>query len=179
MLLNKNHAELRAVPKNIKEGRIKGKEKPTKYASRRLTKKIELASQPFSPVPKRHSLSSNFKKSPANRQRFPVAFEIEISNGNGVKHCARRVGNYLAKKGFKVTSVKNEPRFNKLKTKIYYCEEYLQDASSVAKQLPGYQDMVKVNGFKKRNIKVRVVIGKDMVSYYNNLFINKKPLRSL
>lgn len=179
VLLKKKPAEVKAMGKNIKDARIKEGGKPTRYAGRSSTKKIEVTSQSFSPADNAQSLFNNLKKSPHNRQRFPVSVEIEISNGNGVSHFARRVGYYLAKKGFKVTSLKNEPRFNKLKTKIYYCEDYRQDACSVAKQLPGSKDVVKVSGFKKQNIKVRLVLGKDMVSYYKNLFSNKNSLRSL
>ena len=140
-----------------------------------LSKNVEAPTQPSSSAEKVPGL---FNDHPIT-QSFPAEVEIEISNGNGVNHFAKNVGCYLASKGFKVTSLKNESHFNNLKTTIYYCEGYLQDAYQVAKQIPRYQNMVKVTGFNNRNIKVRVVIGKDMVSYYKGLFINQELLRSI
>ena len=140
-----------------------------------LSKNVEASTQPSSSAEKVPHL---FNDHPIT-QSFPAEVEIEISNGNGVNHFAKNVGCYLASKGFKVTSLKNESHFNNLKTTIYYCEGYLQDAYQVAKQIPRYQNMVKVTGFNNRNIKVRVVIGKDMVSYYKGLFINQELLRSI
>jgi len=113
-------------------------------------------------------------------QSFPETAEgIEVSNGNGVRHFAKSVAFYLGKKGFHVASLKDEPYFTIKKTTIYYCEGYLQDAYRIAKQIPQYQDMVKVSRFENRNIKVRVVVGKDMASYYKKPFFNPQPLRSL
>lgn len=143
-----------------------------------FSKNSETSSQPSFPVhDETQSLSNNLKKLPRSRQSIPNQVEIQISNGNGVRHCARRVGSYLTKKGFKVTSLKNEPRFNKLKTKIYYCDGYLQDAYCLAKQIPQHQDVVKVAGFENRNIKVKIVVGKDIASYYK--IFKAKQLRSL
>jgi Flp pilus assembly protein TadD, contains TPR repeats len=149
---------------NISPKDYKQSAKPQNVA---FSQNIEVASQPSSPVhDETQSQLTILKKSSRNRQSLSNQLEIQISNGNGVRHCARRVGSYLTKKGFKVTSLKNEPRFNKLKTKIYYCDGYLQDAYSLAKQIPQHQDVVKVSGFKNRNIKVKIVVGKDMASYY-------------
>jgi tetratricopeptide (TPR) repeat protein len=142
-----------------------------------FSKNIETSTQPSFPVDEAQSLSNNLKKSHSNRQSLSDDVEIQISNGNGVRHFARRVGSYLTKKGFKVTSLKNEPRFNKLKTKIYYCDGYLQDAYSLAKQIPQHQEVVKVTGFKNRDIKIRIVVGKDMASYYK--MFKAEQLRSL
>lgn len=159
-------------PKNYKQS-----DKPQNVA---FSQNIEVVSQPSSPVQdETQSQLTILKKSSLNRQSLSKQVEIQISNGNGVRHCARRVGSYLTKKGFKVASLKNEPTFNNRKTKIYYCEGYRKDAYQVAKQIPQYQDIVKVNGFKNRNIKVKVVIGKDLASYYKKPFFNPEPLRSL
>ena len=178
VLSKEEHAEVKAVPKEIKDEGIKEREKPTRYAARNSTKKIEVISQPFSLANNAQSLSNNLTKSPRDRQSFPVDVDIEISNGNGVALGAQRVGCYLAKKGFTVASLNNAPRFDNSKTIIYYCEGYLQDAYQVAKQIPRYQDMVKVKQFENPNIKIRVVIGSDMVPYYKKVFFKAATLRS-
>jgi len=149
---------------NISPKDYKRSDKPQNVA---FSQNIEVTSQPSSPVhDETQSQLTILKKSSRNHQSLSNQLEIQISNGNGVRHCARRVSSYLTKKGFKVTSLKNEPRFNKLKTKIYYCDGYLQDAYSLAKQIPQHQDVVKVSGFNNRNIKVKIVVGKDMASYF-------------
>jgi tetratricopeptide (TPR) repeat protein len=128
-----------------------------------FSKNIGASTRPSSSAIKAKTLSDNRPL----LQKLPVVPKgIEVSNGNGIRHFARSVAFYLGKKGFKVSSLKNEPRFNNLKTTFYYCDGYLQDAYSLAKQIPQRQDVVKVTGFKNRNIKVKIVVGKDMASYY-------------
>lgn len=90
---------------------------------------------------------------------------IEISNGNGVKRMAKRTGNYLRKKGFSKARLTNADHFNHAETTIYYCSGYLHNAYRVAQQMPGYQNMKKVEKFNRPDTKIRVLIGKDMVVF--------------
>jgi Flp pilus assembly protein TadD len=94
-----------------------------------------------------------------------VAAEIEVSNGNGVNRMARRVGNDLKDMGLNVTRLTNADHFGYKKTKIYYLSPYLHDAYKVAKQIPGWQNMEKVDKFSRQNTKIRVLIGKDIIPY--------------
>jgi tetratricopeptide (TPR) repeat protein len=94
---------------------------------------------------------------------------IEISNGNGVNRNARKVGNYLKGKGFNVIRLTNANHFKQAGTRIYYQKEYNEAADCVAEQLPVFQDMIEVKGFDHPNIKVKVVIGKDLIPH-NKLF---------
>ena len=114
-------------------------------------------------------------KDPNNPQRRngSETVEVEISNGNGVNRMAARVGQYLKKNGLKVTRLTNAAHFNFPITRIYYHDDYLQEAIEVAKQIPGYQDMEKVAQFNPRNIKVKVLIGKDMIAY--DPFFSQSP----
>ena len=91
--------------------------------------------------------------------------EVEVTNGNGVHRMASRVGTYLLSKGLKVTRFTNADHFNFDKTKIYYHDDYLQDAFNVAKHIPGLQNMEKCREFNKKNIKIKVLLGKDLVPY--------------
>ena len=91
--------------------------------------------------------------------------EVEVTNGNGVNRMAFRVGTYLANKGLNVTRYTNADHFNFNQTKIYYHDDFLQDAFNVAKHIPGLQNMEKCKEFNQENIKIKVVLGKDLVPY--------------
>jgi hypothetical protein len=95
--------------------------------------------------------------------------EIEISNGNGVNRMARRVGHYLVGKGFNVADLSNAPHFGYPKTEIYYRRGYLYDAYRVAREIPGYQDLEEVEDLDNGEIKIRVLIGKNLVPF-NHMF---------
>ena len=97
---------------------------------------------------------------------------LEISNGNGVRHMARRVGQYLGEQGFNEPYLTNANHFNHSETMIYYRSGYLQDAYRVAKKIPGYQDMKKVARFQRPTTTVRVLIGRDIIPFAS-LFINR------
>jgi tetratricopeptide (TPR) repeat protein len=90
---------------------------------------------------------------------------IEISNGNGVRRMAKRVGNYLQNKGTKVTRLTNAHHFNFEKTKIYYQDKYLHAAYKIAKEIPGFQNMENNSDLSLNNVHVKVLIGKDLISY--------------
>jgi len=98
---------------------------------------------------------------------FLVDTEIEVANGNGAKDMAKRVGKHFGQMGLKVTRITNAKHFNFKKTKVYYIKPYLHDAYIVAKQIPGWQNMMEVDKFDRRNIKIKVVIGKDMIPYHS------------
>ncbi len=90
---------------------------------------------------------------------------VEISNGNGVRRMAKRVGNYLKTKGAKVTRLTNAQHFDFAETKIYYQDKYLHEAYKIAKEIPGFQNMEKNNDLSLNNVHVKVLIGKDLISY--------------
>ncbi len=93
------------------------------------------------------------------------AAQVEVANGNGVNRMASRVGVYLVSKGLQVTRYTNADHFNFDNTKIYYHRDYLQDAFKVAKHIPGLQNMEKCTEFNQENIKIKVLLGKDLVPY--------------
>jgi len=111
------------------------------------------------------SLEFTDLKDEIEKQFFPAEFTVEISNGNGVNRMATRVGNYLRKKGIKVTRLTNAEHFNYGQTTIYYHWDYLQDAFRVAQEIPGYQNMEKLKTPGQKSVKIKVRIGKDLVPY--------------
>ncbi len=90
---------------------------------------------------------------------------IEISNGNGISHMARKVGMYLNKNGFGEPRLTNASHFGFAETTIYYCEGYLQTAYQLAQSIPGYQIMEKAERLDRPETKVKVRIGKDLIPY--------------
>jgi LytR cell envelope-related transcriptional attenuator/sporulation related protein/tetratricopeptide repeat protein len=100
---------------------------------------------------------------------------IEISNGNGVRHMARNVGAYLNPKGFNTNRLTNADHFNYPKTKIFYRKGYQQEALRLAKEIPGRQevpDVIEQNKTITRAIKV--LIGKDLVHLHEHIMSNLK-----
>ena len=101
--------------------------------------------------------------------------DIEISNGNGVRHMARNVGIYLTPKGFRTTRLTNADHFNYPETKIYYRKGYRQEALRLAGEIPGLQNhsnIVEKDQIKRRVIKV--LIGKDIVTFNDLIVENLK-----
>jgi len=90
---------------------------------------------------------------------------IEVSNGNGVNKMARMVGDYLERKGFKVTRLTNADYFNYAETKIFYQKEYRNAADQVAEKLPVFRSKEETEKFDRPNIKVKILIGKDLVPH--------------
>ena len=100
---------------------------------------------------------------------------IEISNGNGVRHMARNVGAYLNPKGFNANRLTNAEHFNYPKTKIFYQKGYQQDALRLAKEIPGRKktpNIIEQNQMMRRAIKV--LIGKDLVPFHEHILSNLK-----
>lgn len=116
-------------------------------------------------IPRNESLKRVIEKQKIKSIQYLVEPEIEVSNGNGVNRMATRMGNYLRNKGLNVTLLTNADHFGYEETKIYYNDHHLHDAYKVAQQIPGWQDMEQVNEFSRQNIKIKVLIGKDLISY--------------
>jgi|UPI000486CC95 Tfp pilus assembly protein PilF len=95
---------------------------------------------------------------------------IEISNGNGIRGMAARVGRFLSEKGQHVVRLTNAQHFRHEHTLIFYGPEYLQQAYQVAQEIPGWQDMREDAHLGREEIKIRVRIGRDIVRYDGNQF---------
>ena len=89
--------------------------------------------------------------------------DVEISNGNGVYRMARKVGNYLKEKGVKVTRLTNANNFKHPETSILYQKEYDEAADHIAEYLPVFRSKEKTEKFDRPNIKIKILIGKDLI----------------
>lgn len=97
--------------------------------------------------------------------RFVPGGGIELSNGNGVRHMARHVGRYLKEKGFTVVRLTNAKRFNYKRADIAYLEGYGDEARRLARELPCRCDLKAAKKFSRSNVKIRVLIGKEMAPH--------------
>ena len=104
--------------------------------------------------------------------------KVEISNGNGVRRMAGRVGTYLRQNGVRVVRLTNANNFRYRNTRIYYQEGYRDAAYYIFSQLPGVQSMEPIRKTDRPHIKVKILIGKDIVPY-DDLFSGKILLSSL
>jgi tetratricopeptide (TPR) repeat protein len=110
-----------------------------------------------------------------NQLRIPENFErkiadakgayIKVFNGNGVNGMARRVGWYLARRGFDVGHPANANHFSHRHTVLYYPPGYLQEARAVAKAIPGYQEMKESAAMPDRRARITLRIGRDVVPF--------------
>ena len=98
---------------------------------------------------------------------------IEISNGNGARRMAKKVGDYLKERGLKVTRLTNANHFRHSGTKIIYQKEYDKAAEQVAEHLPVYRAKEEIERFDRPNIRVKILIGKDLVPHHK-IFENGK-----
>jgi Flp pilus assembly protein TadD len=92
---------------------------------------------------------------------------IELANGNGVRRMARHVGGYLKERGFNVVRLTNADHFHYPATGIYYRADSADTARRLADEMPGRWQLRKAAGFEKPGVKVRVLIGKDLIRYKN------------
>jgi tetratricopeptide (TPR) repeat protein len=96
---------------------------------------------------------------------------IEVSNGNGKRHMARDIGKYLRNKGFNVVSLSNACHFNYDSGSILYEREYKNIAEEIAERIPQLSEIKEVDKTTRSNVKVMVIIGKDLVAvrqHYRN-----------
>lgn len=97
------------------------------------------------------------------RARLIAVPGIEISNGNGVYRMARRVGRFLKARGFSVVRLTNAESFACPETIIEYRGEYEFASVELAKAMPGLPRMAEVDRLDRRNVKIKMLLGRDIV----------------
>jgi tetratricopeptide (TPR) repeat protein len=98
---------------------------------------------------------------------------IEVSNGNGAAHMAREIAEYLKARGFTVVRLTNADHFNHDEGSIVYEKDYEELAGNLAGALPRITDVRQAGKLDRPNVKVKVVVGKDMVPYRGEYRIQK------
>ena len=101
----------------------------------------------------------------AGLEKGKPAGEVEVSNGNGVGRMARTVGRHLSKSDFKVVRLTNADHFNYRESLVLYRKGYENTAERIDREVPIALKHREVKSFDRPHIKVKLVIGKDVVPY--------------
>lgn len=94
-----------------------------------------------------------------------LAFSVEVSNGNGVRHMARQVGLCLEKIGFEVDRLSNAEHFNHTETKIFYAPGHYKNACRLARELPDVNITTDLAEQSDQEYDIRILLGKDLVPF--------------
>jgi tetratricopeptide (TPR) repeat protein len=98
---------------------------------------------------------------------------IEVSNGNGITNMAKKVGGFLKKRGFEVVRYTNANNFNYSSASIYYNKDYASVARRIAKAMPEIKNIKEMKELDRSNVKVKVLLGKNLIPYKNKYEGNK------
>ena len=90
---------------------------------------------------------------------------IEVANGNGVRHMARNVGDFLKSGSVALMYLSNGRRFDHAETTIYYAPGYLREAYDIAQRLPGRQKLEAVPEIRGGHAEISLLIGRDLVAH--------------
>ncbi len=106
-------------------------------------------------------------KAPSKSMDVPIEsarFRIEISNGNGTNGMASKVASYLRGNGYTSARLTNLKPYIVKTTQIQYRVGQQQLAEKMRANLPGNTEVVQSDNLRA-DIKLRVVLGKDIVSH--------------
>jgi hypothetical protein len=81
---------------------------------------------------------------------------------------ARVISEYLKENNFKVVRLTNAENFNYKNSQIYYQKGYEGKAAQVNQEIPVAVNQEEVKNFDRPHIKVKLLIGKDVIPYKKN-----------
>jgi len=90
---------------------------------------------------------------------------VEVANGNGVRNMARSVGDYLKNRGYRVVSITNADSYCYRKGNISYRPDGQTTAREIAAIFPNEVYIGKLKEGKRKNVRVRVLIGEDLIPF--------------
>jgi hypothetical protein len=88
--------------------------------------------------------------------------DIEILNGNGVRHMARKFQVYLNGQGIAVDRIANAPHFFHPRTVIYYAPGYYGEARQILDRFQALNATGKMIKSGTLNTGIRVILGRDL-----------------
>jgi Flp pilus assembly protein TadD len=101
------------------------------------------------------------RENPSSTQDKKRGMMVELISDFPNHPVIKKIYARLIKMGFSVKYLKNTGSYGHSESKLYYFPERLQEAYQAAKQVPGYQNMYKVQTGDDK--KIQVVIGSDLV----------------
>ena len=99
--------------------------------------------------------------------------EVEISNGNGVNNMARVIGGFLTENKFKVVRFTNADNFNYEESQIFYKKGDQHTAERMNQEIPVAVSQNEVKNFDRPHIKVKLLVGRDVIPYKKNFTKNQ------
>jgi len=102
-----------------------------------------------------------------------VEVELEIANGNGENGMARKVAKYLEIRGFKVAEITNAHSFDHELSTVLYSSEGRRDLERLMAELHVIRQASNLIELEHLGNRIRVVVGKDMLSIQDELAANK------
>jgi hypothetical protein len=102
------------------------------------------------------------------------AVGIEVSNGNGVSRMARGVADYLKENNLKVVRLTNARNFSYTNSQLLCEKEYLSTAQEVTRMMPAPVQIQEVKKLDRPTVKVKLIIGKDLMTHKKELGIDKR-----
>lgn len=91
------------------------------------------------------------------------AARIEVSNGNGVRGMAARIGKRLGGHDYRVTRITNAASFDHTRTRIYFRDGFQREALRLGRSL-GAQPAVMLDNTISPRADLRLVIGRDLAT---------------
>jgi len=113
-----------------------------------------------SPSPSRTTVTANSLTSSPKAN-----ISIEVANGNGVRYMARNVGEYLKKRGYNVVKLTNANSYSYQKGNVSYRADGQTTAQEIAAIFPSNVDVKKLKDGTRKDVRVRVLVGKDLIPY--------------
>lgn len=105
-------------------------------------------------------------------------FRVEVSNGNGLIGMARKVAAFLEDFGYENSRLTNQKPFRAPSSEVQYRAGYRDEARALTASLPGNPALIE-SGNLRRDVSVRIVLGKDWVSdvaYFKRIRYDKNHL---
>jgi len=109
----------------------------------------------------------------AGKTKSIMTGEVEISNGNGVNNMARMIGGFLTENKFKVVRYTNADNFNHEESQIFFKKGYQDTAEKINQEVPVALNQKEVKSFDRPHIKVKLLIGKDVIPHKKNFSKNQ------
>ena len=106
---------------------------------------------------------ASYRSASAGSKDGRIEVSIEVSNGNGVAGMARKVSGFLQQNGFAKARLTDQRPFQHVQTEIQYRPGSYILADRISHMMPNQVPIVESHTLR-RDIQVRVVLGKDVAS---------------
>lgn len=99
---------------------------------------------------------------------------IEVSNGAGIRHLARRTAQRLSPMGIVTARLTNQPRFRQLRTEIQFGAGQQAAADALSAKLPVAVQVVPAK-YVSSNTQMRLVLGRDLTGKSITAWLDSAP----